>query len=75
MKIRAAALLLLGATLNSPSTGFQQPSFTTRSRLPTALFAQEEETQAVVMEPTPAVTPKQKSMTERMMAKAPQEGQ
>ena len=78
MKVYSAALLLLVASLNAPSTAFQPA--VSLGRNPTAIWGTEEGnvgTTTAISEPAPAVAdiaPK-KSLTERMMAKAPQEGQ
>ena len=78
MKVYSAALLLLAASLNAPSTAFQPSVSLVRN--PTAIWAAEEDnvgTATAISEPAPDVAesaPKQ-SLTERMMAKAPQEGQ
>lgn len=76
MKIRSAALLLVAASLHASSSAFQPTSSLGKSRRTTAIWATEEKNVETVVEPTPNVAaPKKKSMTERMMAKAPREGQ
>lgn len=72
MKIRSAALLVLGATLSASCDGFTPTSSLKNPTTALKSTTEDVETPTAVVEPPAA--PKM-SMTERMMSKAPVEGQ
>ena len=83
MRVPSAAILLLAATVSPQAKAFQlAPPGTFRSAHDISSSSLRESDQddntAVLTEPTPSNAPEKsngKSMTERMMAKAPQERQ
>jgi hypothetical protein len=85
MKVRSAAIAFLAAALPSAHVASFQVSpigrpLTSSSSMLRSSSGTETGTAAVVKEPVPSIATaenetRQKSLTERMMAKAPQEGQ